>query len=69
MRYVGTGFFALGTIAWIGTEFFVLECETRSLKGAQEHLNRVILNDYIYRVSLPMMVVGGGLYFYGCQKN
>jgi len=65
VRYIGGGIFALGTIAWISTEFFVPDCETRSLKGAQENLNRAIAKDYIYRTSLPLMLVGCGLYMYG----
>ena len=52
MRYIGTGFFAIGTITWIGTEFFVPDL---LLKGAQENLNRAILKSYIYRESLLMM--------------
>ena len=69
MRYVGTGIFAIGSITWIGTEFFVPDCETRSLKGARENLNRAILKDYIYNASLHLMLVGGGLYMYGASRG
>ena len=59
---LGLGFIVIGGFLYIIPSIFIQDCETRSLKGAQENLKKTILKSYIQEPVIPLLTCGIILY-------
>jgi hypothetical protein len=55
---LGLGFIAISGFLIIIPDIFIQDCETRSLKGAQENLKKTILKSYIQEPVIPLLTCG-----------
>ena len=61
-KKLGLGFIAISGFLIIIPDIFIQDCETISLKGAQENLKKIIIKSYIQKPVIPLLTCGIILY-------